>query len=57
MTIPTYGVNPLYQAHIRLLLIGEIEKGLSDIEAGRLTNAKGALKKIKKHRREKQPSP
>ena len=57
MTISPRSAIPFSQSHIRLLLIGEIEKGLSDIEAGRLTNAKVALKKIKKHRREKQPSP
>ena len=42
--------HQLERARIHLLLIGEVEKGLSDIEAGRVTDAKAALRKIKKRR-------
>ena len=40
----------LERARIHLLLIDEVEKGLSDIEAGRVTDAKVTLRKIKKRR-------
>ncbi len=42
--------HQLERARIHLLLIDEVEKGLSDMEAGRVTDAKAALRKIKKRR-------
>ncbi len=42
--------HQLERARIHLLLIDEVEKGLSDIEAGRVTDAKVTLRKIKKRR-------
>lgn len=42
--------HQLERARIHLLLIDEVEKGLSDIEAGRVADAKTALRKIKKRR-------
>jgi len=40
----------LDRARIHLLLIGEAEKGLADVEAGRATDARSALSKLKKRR-------
>jgi prevent-host-death family protein len=42
--------HQLERAHIHLLLIDEAEKGLADVKAGRVTDAKAALRKIKKRR-------
>ena len=40
----------LERSHIHLLLIDEVEKGLADVEAGRVTDARSALSKLKKRR-------
>ena len=40
----------LERARIHLLLIDEVDKGLSDVEAGRVTDARSALSKLKKRR-------
>ena len=40
----------LERAQIHLLLLQEAEKGLADIEAGRVTNARVSLAKLKKRR-------
>lgn len=40
----------LERAHIHLLLLHEAEKGLADIEAGRVSNARASLAKLKKRR-------
>ena len=42
--------HQLERARIHLLLIDEIEKGLTDVEAGRVTDARAMLKKLKKRR-------
>ena len=42
--------HQLERARIHLLMIDEVEKGLSDVEAGRVTDAKAVLRKIKKRR-------
>jgi hypothetical protein len=41
----------LERARIHLLLIGEAEKGLTDEEAGRVTEARSVLLKLKKRRK------
>ena len=40
----------LERASIHLLLLGEIEKGLADVEAGRSTNAREGLAALKARR-------
>ena len=40
----------LERAQIHLLLLQEAEKGLADVEAGRVTNARASLAKLKKRR-------
>lgn len=40
----------LERARIHLLLINEADKGLADVEAGRVTEARSALSKLKKRR-------
>lgn len=40
----------LERASIHLLLLGEIEKGLADVEAGRSTSAREGLAALKAHR-------
>ena len=40
----------LERARIHLLLIDEVDKGLADVEAGRVTDARSALSKLKKRR-------
>ena len=40
----------LERARIHLLLIDEASKGLADVEAGRVTDARSALSKLKKRR-------
>ena len=40
----------LERARIHLLLIDEVAKGLADVEAGRVTDARSALLKLKKRR-------
>jgi len=40
----------LERASIHLLLLGEIEKGLSDVEAGRTTSAREGLDALKARR-------
>ena len=40
----------LERAQIHLLLLQEAEKGLADVEAGRVSNARAALAKLKKRR-------
>jgi antitoxin (DNA-binding transcriptional repressor) of toxin-antitoxin stability system len=40
----------LERARIHLLLIDEADKGLADVEAGRVTDARSALSKLKKRR-------
>jgi prevent-host-death family protein len=40
----------LERAHIHLLLLHEIERGLADVEAGRHQDAREALKQIKQSR-------
>lgn len=40
----------LERAQIHLLLLQEAEKGLADIEAGRVSNARASLAKLKKRR-------
>lgn len=40
----------LERARIHLLLIDEVDKGLADVEAGRVTEARSALSKLKKRR-------
>ena len=40
----------LERARIHLLLIEEVDKGLADVEAGRVTDARSALSKLKKRR-------
>jgi prevent-host-death family protein len=40
----------LERAQIHLLLLQEAERGLADIAAGRVTNARAALAKLKKRR-------
>jgi prevent-host-death family protein len=40
----------LERAHIHLLLLGEIERGLADVEAGRTTNAREGLAALKARR-------
>lgn len=42
--------HQLERAHIHLLLIDEIERGVGDIEAGGTTDARSTLKKLKKQR-------
>ena len=40
----------LERARIHLLLIEEVEKGLADVEAGRVTDARTTISKLKKRR-------
>jgi prevent-host-death family protein len=40
----------LERAQIHLLLLQEAEKGLADVEAGRVSNARASLAKLKKRR-------
>ena len=40
----------LERAHIHLLLLQEAEKGLAGVEAGRVTNARASLAKLKQRR-------
>ena len=40
----------LERARIHLLLIDEVDKGLADVAAGRVTDARSALSKLKKRR-------
>ena len=40
----------LERARIHLLLIDEVDKGLADVEAGRVTDARSSLSKLKKRR-------
>jgi len=40
----------LERARIHLLLINEVDKGLADVEAERVTEARSALSKLKKRR-------
>jgi len=40
----------LERARIHLLLIDEVDKGLADVEAGRVTDARSALSRLKKRR-------
>ena len=40
----------LERAHIHLLLLGEVELGLVDVEAGRTTNARGELAALRARR-------
>lgn len=40
----------LERAQIHLLLLQEAEKGLADVEAGRVTNARASLAKLKQRR-------
>lgn len=40
----------LERARIHLLLIDEAEKGMADVEAGRVTDAGAAISKMKKRR-------
>ena len=40
----------LERARIHLLLIDEVDNGLADVEAGRVTDARSALSKLKKRR-------
>lgn len=40
----------LERARIHLLLIDEAEKGMADVEAGRVTDARSAISRMKKRR-------
>ena len=42
--------HQLERARIHLLLIDEAERGLADVEAGRVSDAKAVLKRFKKRR-------
>jgi hypothetical protein len=42
--------HQLERAQIHLLLLHEAEKGLADVEAGRASNARAVLAKLKKRR-------
>ena len=42
--------HQLERARIHLLLIDEVERGLADVEAGRVSDAKAVLKRFKKRR-------
>lgn len=42
----------LEQAHIHLLLLNEVEKGLADVEMGRHRDARQALNELKQRRAE-----
>ena len=50
MEISPRDVVHFSQARVILAMIDEAEKGLVDVKAGRVTDAKAALRKIKKHR-------
>lgn len=42
--------HQLERAHIHLLLLDEVGKGIDDVMAGRVSDAKSALQKLKKRR-------